>query len=420
VSAGHVGAGQATAGNFDIANFRPFGDAVYSEATRQLDPQFASQEAAFRQRMVNQGVQEGTPAFDAAYGNFERSRNDAYSSARNQALAQALGAQNQMFGQSLANEQMGLQASMANASNGLQAAGLNQADRQFGANLGLQSQMANASNSLQAAGLNQADRQFGANLGMQGQLANAQNQMQMYGLNQSDRQFGANLGYQGALANAQMGMQAQGMNQQDRQFGASQNLQYNALANAFAQQNSQFGAQMGLNYDQMNQQDRQFGANYDFGQGRADMQDLMALLGYGQQATQYNNQQLSADQQRAQALLGYIPGMTPTPIDVNGTVNQQAGINSQNAANNQANTNAQYSAAASILGSFLGSDIRIKTDISRVGTLDNGLPVYSFRYKAGGPQQIGLMAQDVEKVKPHAVAEFDGVKHVNYAEAVRG
>lgn len=134
----------ATAGQFDVNAFRPFADAVYSEQTRQLDPQFQAQEAQFRQRMVNQGIQEGTPAFDTAYANFERSRNDAYGSARNQALAQALGAQNQFFGQNLQNSQMGLQASMANASNGLQAAGLNQADRQFGANLQQQGGLANA------------------------------------------------------------------------------------------------------------------------------------------------------------------------------------------------------------------------------------------------------------------------------------
>ena len=85
--AGQVGAQNASAGQFDVQAFRPFADAVYSEATRQLDPQFQSQEAAFRQRMVNQGIQEGTPAFDAALGNFERSRNDAYSQARNQSLA---------------------------------------------------------------------------------------------------------------------------------------------------------------------------------------------------------------------------------------------------------------------------------------------------------------------------------------------
>ena len=83
-----------------------------------------------------------------------------------------------------------------------------------------------------------------------------------------------------------------------------------------------------------------------------------------------------------------------------------------------------YNSASKFLDSLAGLgtaliDIRIKTDISQVGTLDNGLPVYSFRYKSGGPQQIGLMAQDVEKVKPHAVVEIEGVKHVNYSEAVR-
>ena len=142
--AGQVGAQNATAGQFDVTAFRPFADAVYSEATRQLDPQFQAREAQFRQQMVNQGIQEGTAAWDNAFANFDRSRNDAYGSARNNALAQALGAQNQFFGQNLANSQMGLQASMANASNGLQAAGLNQADRQFGANLGMQGQLANA------------------------------------------------------------------------------------------------------------------------------------------------------------------------------------------------------------------------------------------------------------------------------------
>lgn len=60
------------------------------------------------------------------------------------------------------------------------------------------------------------------------------------------------------------------------------------------------------------------------------------------------------------------------------------------------------------------SDERAKTDIKRVGTTDGGLPVYTFRYKSGGPIQMGVMAQDVEKVDPAAVVEIDGVKHVNY------
>lgn len=60
---------------------------MYGEATRQLDPAFQQREADFRQRMVNQGLQEGTEAYDKAFANFSRERNDAFSSARNQALA---------------------------------------------------------------------------------------------------------------------------------------------------------------------------------------------------------------------------------------------------------------------------------------------------------------------------------------------
>jgi len=37
--------------------------------------------------MVNQGLAEGTEAYDKAFANFSRERNDAYSSARNQSLA---------------------------------------------------------------------------------------------------------------------------------------------------------------------------------------------------------------------------------------------------------------------------------------------------------------------------------------------
>lgn len=70
---------------------------------------------------------------------------------------------------------------------------------------------------------------------------------------------------------------------------------------------------------------------------------------------------------------------------------------------------------------YVGSDRALKTDIARVGTLDNGLPVYRYRYKAGGPFHIGLMAQDVEQVRPEAVAVMaDGFKAVRYDLATQG
>lgn len=62
------------------------------------------------------------------------------------------------------------------------------------------------------------------------------------------------------------------------------------------------------------------------------------------------------------------------------------------------------------------SDRRAKTGIRKVGKLDNGLPVYSYRYKAGGPRHIGVMAQEVAKTKPEAVTNLGGLLAVDYGK----
>lgn len=59
-------------------------------------------------------------------------------------------------------------------------------------------------------------------------------------------------------------------------------------------------------------------------------------------------------------------------------------------------------------GGAMLSDRRTKTDIKRVGETDDGLAVFTYRYKAGGPPQMGVMAQDVAKKKPEAVRHMGG------------
>ena len=49
------------------------------------------------------------------------------------------------------------------------------------------------------------------------------------------------------------------------------------------------------------------------------------------------------------------------------------------------------------------SDIRLKTDIEKVGVSANGLPVYTFRYIGGDAVYRGVMAQDVLNAFPKAV-----------------
>ena len=62
------------------------------------------------------------------------------------------------------------------------------------------------------------------------------------------------------------------------------------------------------------------------------------------------------------------------------------------------------------------SDIRLKADIHRVGTTVFGLPLYQFEYRNKlGSHYIGVMAQDVLKIKPEAVSiGADGFFRVNY------
>lgn len=94
-------------------------------------------------------------------------------------------------------------------------------------------------------------------------------------------------------------------------------------------------------------------------------------------------------------------------------------------ANFNANQSNQFSQG---LGQFAGlglsaalrfSDRRLKTDIKQVGALDGGLPVYAYRYKGEKEKQLGVMADDVEKVMPEAVLpDWRGYKQVDYNQVL--
>lgn len=64
---------------------------------------------------------------------------------------------------------------------------------------------------------------------------------------------------------------------------------------------------------------------------------------------------------------------------------------------------------------WLLSDRRAKTDIKKIGMMGQGLPLYEYRYKGDDQPQVGVIAQDAEKVVPDAVrTRPDGFKEVNY------
>ena len=102
---------------------------------------------------------------------------------------------------------------------------------------------------------------------------------------------------------------------------------------------------------------------------------------------------------------------------------------------NQLNAyNAQQAAAGGFMGGLMnlggtlgaakiiGSDRSIKENIIEIGKLHNGLNLYKYNYKQeyrdtwGHGQQVGVMADEVEKLMPEAVSMHnDGYKVVNYS-----
>lgn len=75
--------------------------------------------------------------------------------------------------------------------------------------------------------------------------------------------------------------------------------------------------------------------------------------------------------------------------------------------------------AIASIASLIPSDRRLKHDIKRIGKTENGLPIYTFKYKGDDRQQthIGFMADEVEKDHPSAVGERNGYKTVDYSQA---
>jgi hypothetical protein len=67
-------------------------------------------------------------------------------------------------------------------------------------------------------------------------------------------------------------------------------------------------------------------------------------------------------------------------------------------------------------GIFQLSTTYAKHDIKRLGFVGPA-EIVSYRYIGENKRQIGLIAEQVETFAPHAVREFRGLKHVDYAAA---
>lgn len=201
-----------------------------------------------------------------------------------------------------------------------------------------------------------------------------------------------------------------------------------------------YNTAMGQGYGQAS--DAQSQANAAMGQNYGQAGTLAGL--YNQAAAQQYNQNLGAaqfgnqaQQQRLQqdlamrnqplneimGLLSGSPIQTPQFQGYSGGGNIQAAPVSQ-AATNQGNYNAgAYNSQMQALNGLYGgignlagakfSDIRLKSNIVKVGDHPKGFGIYE--YDIDGRRERGVMAQEVEKIIPEAVMEHpNGFKMVNY------
>lgn len=162
VSAPSISAGQITGGAPVAAqtiqsaqasgagDFQGYEDAAMGAARRNLDPTWERNQKTFDQQMLNKGVSAGSEAYNEAFDNFNRSKNDQYNSAAFNAMQFGQNAQNQAFSQNLANANLSQQGNMFNASNALNAdifnRNLDTGNQQFNIGTAMNADQFNANN----------------------------------------------------------------------------------------------------------------------------------------------------------------------------------------------------------------------------------------------------------------------------------
>jgi hypothetical protein len=63
-----------------------------------------------------------------------------------------------------------------------------------------------------------------------------------------------------------------------------------------------------------------------------------------------------------------------------------------------------------------GSDVRLKHKISKIGSFCEGIGLYRYRYRWSDTEYVGVMAQEVARIRPDAVTRgADGFLRVDYA-----
>lgn len=308
---------------------KTFGDAqkaAYGMQTQYLDKSYGDRQHDLENKLIQQGVLQGSDAWNRETQNLGQQRTFDYNNAFNNSFDKGQSAQGQLYNQGLASNQ-------------------------------------NA---------------FGQALSS-GQFANAAQQQ----------------GFGQSLANAQLNNSAEA-----QQFG--QNATNVQLSNAA--QGQQFN--QGVTNANLQNQGRTQSINESNYLRQQPLNELNAL----RTGSQVTAPQFGSTPQ------GNVANTDIASMYQNQYNGQLAGYNA-NVASNNAMTSGMFSLGAA----FLGSDRSIKENIEMVGARPDGIGIYDFDYRPefkalwGAGRFRGVMADEVEKVMPHAVGlNAAGYKMVNY------
>ena len=178
--------------------------------------------------------------------------------------------------------------------------------------------------------------------------------------------------------------------------------------------------------------DREMGL---LGQQENDAYNQLLLSG----RAQASNELLTEDNQRINQIGALLSGGQVTQPTFQSGVGVQGAATTDNAAiiGNYDNARMQNQrAAGSLIGGLGGlfsggadsamsglmslSDERTKDDKEKIGETEDGMGIYSFKYKGSPKTEIGLMAHEVKKRKPGAVKTGrDGLMRVDYGKALQ-
>lgn len=117
--------------------------------------------------------------------------------------------------------------------------------------------------------------------------------------------------------------------------------------------------------------------------------------------------------------------LTQTPQEQIQPANEESLVEQQYAQQQQQYANTMqglFSIPDALLGGWaksgFSSDRRLKRDITRIGWMNDGTPIYRFRHRDDPRMQIGLMAQDIQSEVPEAILfDAEGFMMVDYEKA---